>query len=322
MMSSASEVVTLGECLVALIAGQAGPLPEANLFERHIAGAEANTAVGLCRLGHPSAFIGGVGDDGFGRAITRRLRGEGVEVRGLRTVPGRPTGLLVREQRQVGAAEVWYLRAGSAGSALGTDDVAGAAGTIAEARWLHLSGVTAALSVTAHAAVRDAIRCARANGTRVSLAINYRTKLWQGRDGITALRELAHSADLVFASQHEAQALACLDDLDATAATLAETLDAEVVVTLAGDGALGRTPDGDQARHAGYPVHAADPVGAGDAFAAGYLAATLRGFDLAERLATGNACGASVAAVLGDQPGLPTWPEVERIRRLDQESLR
>ena len=73
------EVVTLGECLISLIAAQPGSLAEAALFERQIAGAEANVAVGLARLGHSVVYIGRVGGDGFGATIVRRLRGEGVD---------------------------------------------------------------------------------------------------------------------------------------------------------------------------------------------------------------------------------------------------
>ncbi len=71
------EVVTLGECLVSFVAAATGPLAEVGTFHRYVAGAEANVAVGLARLGHPSAFIGRVGDDSFGTTIVRRLRGTG-----------------------------------------------------------------------------------------------------------------------------------------------------------------------------------------------------------------------------------------------------
>ena len=67
--SSMTEVVTLGECLIAFVATTPGPLAEATTFERFVAGAEANVAVGLARLGHDVAFIGRVGADGFGEAI-------------------------------------------------------------------------------------------------------------------------------------------------------------------------------------------------------------------------------------------------------------
>ena len=74
-----TEVVTLGECLIAFVATTPGPLAEATTFERFVVGAEANVAVGLARLGHPVAYIGRVGADGFGDAIRRRLLGEGVD---------------------------------------------------------------------------------------------------------------------------------------------------------------------------------------------------------------------------------------------------
>src|SRR5688500_2159427 len=134
------EVVTLGECLASLVATASGPLAEASLFERHVAGAEANVAVGLARLGHSVAFVGRVGADGFGTAIVRRLRGEGVDVTHLASDPDARTGVIVRERRTVGAAEVVYHRAGSAGSRLATDDIDRAvdAGVLDGARWLHL----------------------------------------------------------------------------------------------------------------------------------------------------------------------------------------
>ena len=82
-----TEVVTLGECLVAFVATTPGPLAEATTFERFVVGAEANVAVGLARLGHSVAFIGRVGADGFGEAIVRRLRGEGVDITDLAVDP-------------------------------------------------------------------------------------------------------------------------------------------------------------------------------------------------------------------------------------------
>ena len=116
-----------------------GPLSEATSFGRHVAGAEANVAVGLARLGHAVGYIGRVGDDGLGTAIVRRLRGEGVDVTWLRTEPGAATGLMIRERQPLGPSEVLYRRAGWAGSHLAPSDVTEAAdaGAFAAARWLH-----------------------------------------------------------------------------------------------------------------------------------------------------------------------------------------
>ena len=92
-----AEVVTLGECLISLIARDRGPLAESETFVRTVAGAEANVAVGLARLGHRVAYVGRVGGDAFGAVIRRRLRGEGVDTRHLATDTRGATGLMVRE---------------------------------------------------------------------------------------------------------------------------------------------------------------------------------------------------------------------------------
>src|SRR5581483_11902799 len=96
---------------------------EATSFRRLVGGAEANVAVGLCRLGHSAGWIGRAGDDGFGRVVLPRLRGEGVDLRHVSVDGDAPTGLMVREQREAGAIEVLYYRRGSAASRMGPEDV-------------------------------------------------------------------------------------------------------------------------------------------------------------------------------------------------------
>ena len=160
-----TEVVTLGECLIAFVATTPGPLAEATTFERFVVGAEANVAVGLARLGHSVAFIGRVGADGFGEAIARRLRGEGVDISDLAIDPDAPTGLMFRERRVLGPAQVVYARSGSAGSRLTAAEVERALARHTDSRWLHLTGITPALSDDALEAT-DARDRVRARGRR------------------------------------------------------------------------------------------------------------------------------------------------------------
>ena len=115
MALDSPEVVTLGECLVSFVGTEPGPLAAGTTFRAYPAGAEANVAVGLARLGRRVAFVGRVGDDGLGTRVTRALRGEGVDVAGLAVDPAGPTGVMIRERRGLGAAEVFYARIGSAG---------------------------------------------------------------------------------------------------------------------------------------------------------------------------------------------------------------
>jgi 2-dehydro-3-deoxygluconokinase len=317
-----SEVVTLGECLAAFVATAQGPLAEAFDFERHVAGAEANVAVGLARLGHSAAYIGRVGGDGFGTAIVRRLRGEGVDVSQLVVDDAAPTGVMFRERRVLGAIDVVYHRIGSAGSRLSPEDVdrAADAGLFEGARWLHLTGITPALSATARAAVTSARDRARQGGLRISLDVNLRRRLWTDKAAAPVLRELLEGVDVVLGSLDELAVLAgagpgaAADDpaeLSARVGALGPTM---VVAKLGAEGVLGWVSGAATVRIPGIPVTTVvDPVGAGDAFCAGFIAGQLDGVELEAALRMGNACGALAVAAPGDQAGLPDRVELGRL---------
>jgi 2-dehydro-3-deoxygluconokinase len=303
-----SEVVTLGEALVALVADEGRPLSAAGTFTPFVAGAEANVAMGLARLGREVAFIGRVGDDGLGRMVRACLRGEGVDVRWLSDDPEAPTGALARDRRTFPPCEVVYLRRGSAASRLDADDVGAAGEAIAGARWLHLTGITPALSATCRAAVNNALKFARAGGVRVSLDVNLRRRLWSEQEAAPVLRELAERCDLVIAGEDEAVLLCGSSE----ASELAERFGVEAVVKLGAHGAVGCRA-GELAQDGGIAVTPVDVVGAGDAFTAGYLDALLDGAGLADSLRRANACGAVAVAAVGDATGLPTRAELERV---------
>lgn len=319
-----NDVVTLGECLVSFVAATPGPMAEAGSFERHIAGAEANVAVGLARLGHGSAYIGRVGDDGFGTAIIRRLRGEGVDVTWLARDPDAPTGLMFRERRALGPAQVLYARIGSAASRVSPDDVdrAAADGCFDDARWLHVTGITPALSATARAATDRAIELGRAAGVTVSFDVNLRRRLWPDEAAAPVVRSIAERADVVLGSPDELAVLTGTPVRDGDEALARATLALGprfAVVKLGEAGAHGQGRDPAMAVHvpALYVSQVLDPVGAGDAFCAGFIAARLDGADLEGALRQGNACGAAAVASVGDQSGLPDRAELHRLLTTD-----
>jgi 2-dehydro-3-deoxygluconokinase len=315
-MAAAPEVITVGEPLIALLAIGSAPLADVESFSRHVAGAEANVAVGLARLGHRALFVGRVGADGFGRAIVRRLRGEEVDVSGVVVDRERRTGLLVRERRALGPSEVLYHRSGSAGSALEPSDVEAVESAFAGARWLHVTGITPALSESAHRSVMTAIAFARANHVQVSFDVNLRRRLWSDQEAAAWLQPIAIEADLVFGDVDELAVVSGLapseNGLEAARALRAGGTGTVIVKR----GAAGATLVGK-----GKPVEAAtvaiarvvDPVGGGDAFCAGYLAARLERLAPPTALAWGNACAAAALSVEGDQAGLPTRDELDRL---------
>lgn len=313
------EVVTLGECLVSFVGTEPGPLATSTTFRAYPAGAEANVAVGLARLGRRVAFVGRVGDDGLGTRVSRALRGEGVDVTGLAVDPAGPTGVMIRERRGLGAAEVFYARLGSAGSRLSAEDVAtaDARGSFAGARWLHLTGITPALSLSARGAVGAALEAGRSAGLTVSLDLNLRRRLWTEAEAATVLAELAARVDVVIADEDEARMVTGSrprGSVEALAEALLSAGPSLVVLKLGSRGSLGLERGGAPVAAAALAVPVVvDPVGAGDAFCAGFIAARLDGLDLPTALAWGNACGAAAVAAEGDQTGLPTTAELARL---------
>jgi 2-dehydro-3-deoxygluconokinase len=322
------QVVTLGECLMSFVARDAGPMAEAIDFERHVAGAEANVAVGLARLGHGVAYIGRVGADGFGTAIVRRLRGEGVDVREVAIDTDAPTGVVFRERRALGAIDVAYYRAGSAASRLAPGDVERAVddGVFEHAVWLHLTGITPAISTTARAAAIRARDLGRDRRMTISLDLNLRRRLWSDESAAPVLRDLAEGVDIVLGSVDELAVFVDRDPSDDPVELLASVVErghAIAVAKLGGGGAVATERGGATIRVEAIPVlNLIDPVGAGDAFCAGFIAGRLDGVDLATALRMGNACGALAVAAAGDQAGLPDRAELARVLEAGPDTLR
>ncbi|MEV4636733.1 sugar kinase [Actinoplanes sp. NPDC049548] len=290
-------LLTFGETMGLVSADGIGPLEYARGFGFGIGGAESNVAIGVARLGGPATWIGRVGSDATGELIARRLRAEGVDAVVIRDSSF--TGLMVKHRRTGALLHVDYHRAGSAGSRLAPSDIP--ADALRAAAIVHVTGITPALSDSARAAVFQAVETARAAGVPVSVDVNYRAKLWSRFDAGPVLRDLVTRADVVFAGPDEAALFVDGPPLDG----LAALGPAEVVVK---DGARGCTAliGGERYEREALDVTVVDPVGAGDAFVAGYLADRLAGAAPAARLATAIAAGAFAVTVPGDCEGLPT----------------
>ncbi|MFE3202864.1 sugar kinase [Embleya sp. NPDC059237] len=311
------DVVTLGETMVLLRAPHIGPLRHARTLDVATGGAESNLAIGITRLGGRAAWIGRVGDDEFGRLVLAVLGGEGLDTRAAVVDPEAPTGLMVKARRTSAATDVRYYRAGSAGSRLCPDDVDPA--LVRSARILHVTGITPALSPTARAAVRAAVAEANAAGVPVSLDLNYRRALWSAEDAAGELRALAGHADILFATEDEARLVLKAPDHTPFVDLARELTALGPAQVLLKRGALGAVAIVDGRPHEVPPhrVHAVDPVGAGDAFAAGYLAELVGGGPVATRLATAAAAGAFAVTVPGDWEGLPRRDELRLLAQDD-----
>lgn len=298
-----SRVVTFGETMALLRPEEAGSLADADRLRVGIGGAESNVAIGLARLGADVAWLGRIGADGFGDRIVRELHAEGVQTLAL-VDDGAPTGLMIKERTTTDAARpVIYYRTGSAGSRLSADDLPALG--IPDAALLHITGITPALSPSAHDAVLAAVASAAAAGVPVSFDVNHRPALWRDRDPAEVYRRLAASATIVFAGLDEAQLL--LDshpDAADAARAIAALGPSQVIIKLGADGCVALI-DGVLHETSAVPVEVVDTVGAGDAFVAGYLAELLAGLPAEERLTTAVTTGAFACLSPGDWEGFP-----------------
>ncbi len=275
-------------------------------FRLSVGGAESNVAIGVARLGARSAWVGRVGADLAGERVLRELRAEGVEVAAV-VDAGAPTGLMVKSHPIAPVTRVEYHRASSAGSRLDPGDIDPQ--LVEGAAVVHVTGITPALSDSAADTIERVLELAVHAGVPVSFDINHRPSLWSGRSARDCYRRIAARADVVFAGADEAALLVQGDSPAELARGLAALGPRQVLVKLGREGAVASI-DGEEVSVAAIPIDPVDTVGAGDAFAAGYLAEWLAGADTATRLTT--AVRAATFACLG--PG--DWESFPRRRDL------
>lgn len=299
-----AQVVTFGETMAMMRSGQVGSLAHLPSVDISLAGAESNVAIGLQRLGVPTAWVSRVGHDPLGTRVMREIRAEGVGVH-CRIDPERPTGLMLKSRPTATTTRVDYYRAGSAASALSPADLPDA--LVEHADVLHLSGITPMLSESAARAMTAAVDRAVAAGTRISLDVNYRSRLGSRERLGDLLAGVLPHVDIVFGGPEELTILApghAEADLAALLRAVANLGPAEVVAKLGADGATALR-HGELTHGPGKVVDVVDTVGAGDAFVAGYLSAVIAGADTATRLDRANSCGAFACTTPGDWESAP-----------------
>lgn len=321
MHSSAHKVTCLGEALAVLVPDddESGERGDALGYTLAVGGAEANVACSLAALGVPTRWVGRVGDDRFGRVVVRTLAERGVDVSDVEVDPARVTGLYVKEIIASSATaepvtRMRYYRTGSAACAMGPELAKSPA--LLDTALLHLSGITPALSESCAALIDAVLATAPRPPDRiVAFDLNHRPALWTGRDPAVLL-DLARRADLVFLGADEAAAICGTSAPDELRHLLPEPR--TLIVKQGADGAVGF--EGEQRVHVpALPIEVAEVTGAGDAFAAGFIAATLRGLSLRDRLRLGTLTAASALRVRGDFATMPTDGEIARFLADEQQ---
>ena len=273
---------------MALVPATAAPLEDVRTFHRSLAGAEWNAAIALASAGIRTAVVSRVGDDGFGRFLTGELRRHEVEDAAVEVDPEAPTGLYVKElsPRPDGSVDgtMHYYRSGSAAAAMSpaTLSASPASGLLAEAALVHTSGITPALSDTARAA-QDSLFDAERGGRLLSFDVNWRPALWRGREdeGRAVIAGYVRRADVVFCTQPDADAVFGTSDPDRLRALFPEP---RYLLATSPRGAVA-FEGAERTDSTALDVPVVESIGAGDAFAAGFLAGVLAGLSLTGSLA-------------------------------------
>ncbi len=307
--AGAPELVTFGETMVLLKPAGANGLEFSPQLVKSFGGAESNLAIGASRLGRRVGWFGQLGNDPHGRYIFKHIRGEGVDVSRASLVNGAPTGLMFKESLME-KTSVYYYRKHSAASLVRPEDLD--EDYIRQAKILHVTGITAALSESGRAAVEEAMRLARKHGVKISYDPNLRLKLWSLEEARKTLLPLAEMCDYFLPGLDELKLLYATDEFDAIIERLKQLPAVSVIkgceneTLLLADGVLHRVPY--------FKVdRVVDTVGAGDGFCAGFLSGLLKGFALTESVKLGNLVGSIVVQTDGDWEGLPTWEQASAI---------
>jgi 2-dehydro-3-deoxygluconokinase len=291
------DLVTLGEVLLRLAAPSPARFETVRQLDLQFGGAEANVAAACARLGLRTGWISALPANPWGERIRRELTGHGVDCGHVRMTEGTRVGVYFLEYgvppRPV---HVLYDRRDSAFARL----------TAAQADWepvrrarlVHLTGITPALGE----APRSLVERALAEATTVSFDINYRATLWSPAEARAFLEPVLARVRYLFIGQSEAQTLFGL------AGPPEQTLDALARLAPKATISVQRGEEGSIVLDGGrlfrptrrVAVQMVDPIGAGDAYAAGFLWATLSGRDLQEAIDAGTAVAAIKCSTWGD----------------------
>lgn len=290
------DVVTIGEAMLRFWARPGTRLETAKELEVSVAGAEANVAVALARMGSSVAFLSRLPDSPLGRRAAHEIAGHGVDVSHVQWAPEERMGTYYVElSAPPRPTSVIYDRTDSAASRMEVGDVAWDA--VDQARIVHVSGITPALS----ASCREVVEAVAARARARSVDVNYRTKLWPAERARPVLTELCRGAEIVIVTREDARDVFGLagDPSDVLAGLETLTGARHVVLTLGAGGATWRSA-GVEGAAPSHEAEVVDRVGAGDAFAAGVLLGWLED-DVADGVRRGLAMAALKLGIHGDQ---------------------
>lgn len=305
------DLVTLGEAMLRLWVRPGERLESTPRLRVAAAGAEANVAIAVARMGHSAAWLSRLPRFPLGRRVAREIASHGVDVSGVLWMEGSRLGTYYVElAAPPSPIRVIYDRAGSTAAGMTLEDVPW--NVVESARLVHLTGITPALSPSLAEVSLEVARRARAASVPVSVDVNYRSSLWDAEEARKALTDLCSEASLVILAEPDGQEVFQLSaDPRRAAAETQELFGAEfVVLTRGGRGAVWRLGD-QEGETPALEAQVVDRIGVGDAFAAGVLVGFLED-DIRRGIEYGCAMAALKLVTEGDQ----FWGDRQEVEQL------
>ena len=308
--SKTLDIVALGEAMIEFNQ-QLGQAPtEPPMYLQGFGGDTSNAAIAAARAGARVAYLSRLGTDRWGERLMDLWQHENVDTTRVLRDAQAPTGMYFVSHDAQGH-HFSYARAGSAASRMQPQDLTHWHDAIVSSQWLHLSGISLAISASACDTALAAMAHARSHGTRVALDSNLRLSLWPLARAQACIRQAVGLCDLFLPSLEDMTALTGLtqaaDIIDWSHAQGAT----QVVLKLGADGAV--ASDGHhQQKVRGHLVTAVDATGAGDCFAGNLLARLSAGDDLWSATAYANAAAALSVQGYGAVAPLPRQEDVFR----------
>ena len=303
------DVLCMGRSSIDLYAHETGvPITGVKSFDAYVGGCPANVSVGTRRLGLRSALLTAVGTDQVGDFILHFLQREGVEVGFVPRLAERRTSAALLTIIPPDRFPLTFYRDNCADLGLTLDHVRNA--PLADSKVVFLSG-TGLSEEPSRTATLFAAESARALGVTVVVDIDYRAGLWPSPHvfGVNA-RTLLAKADLAIGTEEEVIAATGVPEAMTAAHTLLESGLPALILKRGAEGAVVCRRGGAPVAVPPFAVEVLNVLGAGDAFASGFLYGHVNGWTLEEAARFGNATGAIVVTRHGCANFMPTLSEV------------
>ena len=302
-----TDIVAIGEPMIEFNQ----TVPGEPRYLQGFGGDTSNFAIAAARQGARVAYVTRLGDDPFGRMFLNLWHNEGVDTSGVAIDPDAFTAAYFVTHNENGH-EFSFLRAGSAASRMTARELP--LGLIQGARFLHVSGISQAISGSACDAVFAAIEAGRRGGAAVSYDSNLRLKLWPIARARAVICETIRLSDYFFPSLDDAQALARRQDPEAILDWCFHHGARAVLLKMGEEGVLvAPTPDAPRVHVPGHAVAAVDATGAGDSFAGALLARLAAGDELLAAARYANAAAALKTMGFGAVAPIPTPAQVRAL---------